>query len=601
MGVTGSVVSNALDSADVSAGDHQFSGLEVYTSYTIIVVAENDVDYSVKQITASTSGIAPVLNDLVIANFDMESITLARPTFSTAGNPSPTVTAYIGYAEGGSAISISGSEVSNALDSADVSAGDHQFSGLVEGTLYKIIVVAENDIDYSVMQIITGTDEAIQTSIWTWVSGSNVINQSGVYGTKGEADAANVPGGRDGSESWIDSEGNLWLFGGRGYDYAGNHGYLSDLWKFDPTTGLWTWVSGSNVINQSGVYGIKGEADAANVPGGRLGSESWIDSEGNLWLFGGQGIDNGTNAYGCFLNDLWKFNPTTGLWTWVSGSNIGNQSGVYGTKGEADAANVPGGRDGSESWIDSEGNLWLFGGRGYDYAGNHGYLSDLWKFDPTTGLWTWVSGSNVINQSGVYGTKGEADTANVPGGRFCSVSWIDSEGNLWLFGGQGIDNSNNGGYLSDLWKFDPTTGLWTWVSGSNVINQSGVYGTKGEADAANVPGTRVYSVSFIDSGGNLWLFGGRGYDYAGNHGHLNDLWKFNPTTGLWTWVSGSNVINQSGVYGTKGEADAANVPGGRYGSVSWIVPEGKLWSFGGLGYDYAGNNGYLNDLWSYKP
>ena len=40
------------------------------------------------------------------------------------------------------------------------------------------------------------------------------------------------PGSRSGSISWIDSNGNLWFFGGLGYDSAGNLGDLNDLWQY---------------------------------------------------------------------------------------------------------------------------------------------------------------------------------------------------------------------------------------------------------------------------------------------------------------------------------------------------------------------------------
>ncbi len=86
-----------------------------------------------------------------------------------------------------------------------------------------------------------------------------------------------------------------------------------------------------------------------------------------------------------------------------------------------------------------------------------------------------------------------------------------------------------------------------------------------------------------DANGDLWLFGGDGYDSTGAFGHLNDLWKFNGTN--WTWVSGADTGGQQGVYGTKGVAVAANVPGGRHGSVSWTDASGNLWLFGGTGYD----------------
>ena len=281
-------------------------------------------------------------------------------------------------------------------------------------------------------------------------------------------------------------------------------------------------------------------------------------------------------------------------WTWVSGSNIINQPGVYGTKGVADPLNIPGARDASISWIDGGGSLWLFGGAGYDSIGSFDLLNDLWKFDGTS--WTWISGSNIKDQWGVYGTKGVANPANIPGARHRIISWTDGGGNLWLFGGGGYDSTGGRSYLNDLWKFDGTS--WTWVSGSSIINQAGVYGTKGEASSDNVPGARYRSISWTDGSGSLWLFGGRGYDSTNWMGRLNDLWKFDGTN--WTWVSGSNTVNHAGVYGTKGEADPANVPGTRGLSVSWIDGSGNLWLFGGSGFDSTGSGGYLNDLWKFE-
>jgi N-acetylneuraminic acid mutarotase len=250
--------------------------------------------------------------------------------------------------------------------------------------------------------------------------------------------------------------------------------------------------------------------------------------------------------------------------------------------------------------MDSQGILWLFGGLGLDSAGNIGHLNDLWKYDPTTLEWTWVSGSNSANQAGIYGTKGTADPSNVPGAREDAVSWIDSQGKLWLFGGAGLDSAGVvSGSLNDLWKFDPATLEWTWVSGSNIRDQAGTYGTKGTADLSNIPGGRDYAVSWIDTQGKPWLFGGFGRDSAGNYGELNDLWKFDPTTLEWAWVSGSNTRDQAGIYGTKGTAASLNAPGARAAAVSWIDSQGKLWLFGGFGLDSAGNRGMLNDLWRY--
>jgi N-acetylneuraminic acid mutarotase len=185
----------------------------------------------------------------------------------------------------------------------------------------------------------------------------------------------------------------------------------------------------------------------------------------------------------------------------------------------ATASNVPGARYGSVSWRDSTNKLWLFGGFGYDSTGVSGSLNDLWKFDGTN--WTWVSGATTTNQSGNYGTKGAAAASNVPGARYNAISWIDSNNNLWLFGGVGV----GGSLPNDLWKFDGTN--WSWVSGSNATSQYGVYGTKGVGDASNVPGSRYWSVSWIDTNSTLWLFGGAGLG-AASIGSLNDLWCYHP-------------------------------------------------------------------------
>jgi len=432
---------------------------------------------------------------------------------------------------------------------------------------------------------------------WTWVSGDNANNQAGVYGAQGTGSASGKPGARNGGMSWIDSSGALWVFGGEGIDSSGNSGLLNDLWKYDPATVQWTWVSGSDTISQTGIYGAQGTGSSSSIPGSRVKGVIWRDLSGNLWLFGGTGY--AAANYGA-LNDLWKFSPTTGIWTWVSGDNTANQPGVYGTQGIAVALNKPGARNGSVTWIDSSGNLWLFGGDGYG-AVSIGELNDLWKFDVSANEWTWVFGDEGIDQSGVYGTKGAAGASNKPGARDGSVSWIDSSGRVWLFGGNGVDANGNIGALNDLWRFDTLTDEWTWISGDSMFNQSGIYGTKGSAAASTKPGARDGSVSWIDSSGNLWLFGGNGFDASGNGGLMNDLWKFSPSTGQWSWVSGSNRVNQSSVFGTKGTASSSNMPGSRDNGVSWLDSSGRFWLFGGAGYDSIGNSVLFNDLWKFQP
>jgi N-acetylneuraminic acid mutarotase len=429
----------------------------------------------------------------------------------------------------------------------------------------------------------------------TWVSGEKTVNHAGTYGTRGTAAAANVPGSRSGAVSWIDTNGSLWLFGGWGRDSAGNYGYLNDLWKFDPTGTAWTWISGSDTIDEAGVYGSLGAASPSNVPGARTGASSWRDDSGAFWLFGGTGLD-AASAVGR-LNDLWKFDPAALEWTWVSGGEAYGLAGVYGTQGIADPANVPGARTEAMSWNDAAGHLWLFGGLGRGPDVNSGKLNDLWEFDPATGQWTWVSGTSALDQEGVYGTLGTPSVSNVPGARSGSVTWIDAGGRLWLFGGNGTSLTSAAGHLNDLWKYDPATLEWTWVAGGSGINAAGTYGTINTAASTNIPGARDAALSWIDSSGDLWLFGGHGYDAAGSTGYLNDLWKFDPSALQWTWEFGNNAASKPGLYGTLGTASSSNNPGGKGSAVGWMDAGGNFWIFGGDGIDSASSAGYLNDLW----
>jgi hypothetical protein len=89
-----------------------------------------------------------------------------------------------------------------------------------------------------------------------------------------------------------------------------------------------------------------------------------------------------------------------------------------------------------------------------------GELNDLWKFNPTNKTWTWMSGSDTVsgNESGlpgVYGTQGIPAATNIPGDRYAAVSWIDGSGNLWIFGGDGLDSTGAYGSLNDLWRYQP--------------------------------------------------------------------------------------------------------------------------------------------------
>jgi len=158
----------------------------------------------------------------------------------------------------------------------------------------------------------------VNDNTWTWISGSDSIDQPGVYNHPNEG---NHPGARQSAVGWCDSSTQeLWLFGGAGYDkntifgaycavnncvpcaLTNQHltaliGKLNDLWGFKLNDLTWSWISGSDTADQRANYGEQGVGLELNVPGARSHAVGWYDSSTqDLWLFGGDGYDEGTSG-----------------------------------------------------------------------------------------------------------------------------------------------------------------------------------------------------------------------------------------------------------------------------------------------------------------
>ncbi len=385
------------------------------------------------------------------------------------------------------------------------------------------------------------------TGEWSWQHGSDTGDHEGTYGDRGVPHPDNQPGARYDGISVTGDAGEIWLFGGVGLAGSSWSADLNDLWQYDPATGEWTWVGGTNERNEAGHYGTLGEPDPENVPGGRsYRPASWATASGEIWLFGGGGRDS--QGDWDRLNDLWRYDPASEEWTWMAGSQFNSEPGAYGDAGTPGDAYRPGARLAPAHWTRNGEELWLFGGDGIDSQERSGRLADLWKYDTGANQWTFVKGSPYRRESGEYGVRGVPAPDNMPGARDYSASWTDDAGNLWLFGGFGYDEEGDRGRLNDLWRYDPTSNEWTWMSGAAWRNATGNYGTQGEADPANTPGARYGAVSWTGNDGGLWLFGGSGYNDE-DRGRLNDLWRYDTSTEEWTWVAGSDSLDQPGVYG----------------------------------------------------
>ena len=349
--------------------------------------------------------------------------------------------------------------------------------------------------------------------------------------------------------------------------------------------------SANTSTTSSGIYGIKGVPDSANIPPRLIGAAVWSDAHNNCWLFGGDKFGGG------YFSDLWKYSVATNQWTWVNGTSNLDQYGVYGTKGVASPANRPGARNGAKSCTDAAGNLWLFGGQGLTTRGPSYLLNDVWKYDVAIGQWAWMTGDSLGNQQTVYGTLGVASPATNPGDVFNCYYWKDATGNFWLF--KGIP-PHQGTPINSLWMFSAATAQWTWMGGDTITNPNGNYGIKGVGSPSNVPAIRSPGYFWTDNQDNLWVFGGSMYSNVDQ----NDLWKYNTTTHEWVWLDGdSSIVFNPPYYGAKGTPYFLNYPGTRRGGTCLKDKAGNLWLYGGLHDDQVniGTYTYKSDLWKLNP
>jgi N-acetylneuraminic acid mutarotase len=347
--------------------------------------------------------------------------------------------------------------------------------------------------------------------------------------------------------------------------------------------GQWTWMGGDAMANSPAVFGTMGQPSTTNKPPCRYEASEWTDLQGNFWLFGGSGQPG-------MLNDLWRYNPSTLQWTWVSGSQTPGQQGNYGTLGVPSASNTPGARGfGAATWVDENGNFWLFGGNGFSTSAGTGFLNDLWKFNPNTNEWTWVKGANIKNDKGSYGSKLVPAPTNLPRSRGeTSASWADTSGNLWLFGG-----NPEGAQFNDLWQYNIASNEWTWMHGDSIAMVAGKYGTLGVPTATTCPGSRWAFAKWQNGANEFFLFGGFGRDKNATQGRLNDLWKYTPLTNQWCWISGTDLISESGTMDSICE-NSSDIPSGKQESrATWKIQD-QLIMFGGYNVQ-----GFYNEIWSF--
>lgn len=389
-----------------------------------------------------------------------------------------------------------------------------------------------------------------QTQRWTFVGGSEETGQTGLFGQRGKPSRDNIPGARYRAIAWTDNNGHFWLFGG----------YVSVSEIDRPTVPDPPEEPGKpdnpDKPDQPGKPEEPGKPDEPGKPEkpdkpDKPGKPDKPDKpekpekpekpdkpdkpdhsgpgkpekpekpdkpekpakpdEPEKPDPHGHNSEVAEEAFG-EMNDLWMYSPATGEWTWVGGDNTPNANARFGEQGKSRTENDPGARQAASGWKDNNGNFWMCGGKK-----SSAILTDLWKFDVSRGEWVWMSGDKKNNQP----AKNNNGNDSHPGSRALSSTWVDGSNDLWLLGGEGVDETGAKGSLNSVWKYSISNDKWTLVKGNSAINLQAVYGVNGSASSGNTPGGIYNAVAWKAPDEDAWIFGGQtGDDFLGA------LWSF---------------------------------------------------------------------------
>lgn len=225
----------------------------------------------------------------------------------------------------------------------------------------------------------------------------------------------------------------------------------------------------------------------------------------------------------------------------------------------------------------------------------HSTHAQLWD---SSAVWTLVNGAPAGNYPPNYGSTGIPAASNLPPACLRVSTWTDLSGNLWFFGGYMTVDNNTQVPSNQLWKYDRSIHQWTFMGPANKQLDYRQYGTREQAADDNWPGARYHALSWTDSHGNFWLWGGEGLASNEVGGTLSDLWMYNSLTNQWTWVSGSN-LSYNGRFSPNpelGTGDNKPYPGARTSCFGWMDKNDNIWISGGT----KDITFRMNDLWKYN-
>jgi N-acetylneuraminic acid mutarotase len=291
-----------------------------------------------------------------------------------------------------------------------------------------------------------------------------------------------------------EAEQRALLYGGRwrDADSSGDYTLFGDLWAFDFATRTWT-----ELHNGRG----KNAPDPRYYPNG-----IWNADEGTLTVWGGN-LNTDPLAFEV-TDQIWRWDGTD--WTDLTDDQFGDP---------------PADRSFLGSTHDVLRNrLVVFGGqRGnlQDLAFNDTYALELDSLE-----WTRLHDGN---------NDGRAPSTRMHG----PVMHDTLRDRYVLFGGH-----TDLGDMNDLWSFDPQTNKWKklYIADKFTGERFGCQGNESEVPADYVSmdlsaPERRHNALVVGARDSLWIYGGM---HAECSDHLDDTWRFDLTSELWTELQSAN-------------------------------------------------------------
>lgn len=424
----------------------------------------------------------------------------------------------------------------------------------------------------------------LSNGLWTCMKNPNTKNA--IFGVQGEADDLNTPSALKEMSNAVVIADEAYFFGGidAGNDDP-NEGLHNSLWKYNMNTNQWAWMKGNENSYNPGFYGRKGEENESNIPMSRQHSLLWTDN-GSVYLFGGKQEFNK-------LFDIWKYNVETNNFSWVDGKSYRSsmfQNYAVHAYNLIEDEEVPSVFNFLEYtsvvWQKNKGEkLYTLHRENHGTFDDYIQLSGLWEYNVETSE-RYLIDRDIYDGDGHYGQLGVADEANFPPYRTEGLSLWETDDKLYLMNGHIYPD-----VLNDFWVFDKQTKLWTWIGGEQNQGEYYHYGEIGVPSVENYPRSRYNAATWVDEDGNLWLHGGRTKSSSDG---LNDFWKYDVATGLWTLMGGNAECDSNYI--------SEDYPSCIQKHSAWRKGN-DLYFFGGYGVGYNNTSiwtGNLTDVWKYS-